>query len=240
MSYPPLFIFRNMNIVAIETSTTVCSAALFVDGQCVKSLVDTSGQNHARQLPLFVSQLLDESRAMNLHIDAVALSQGPGSYTGLRIGTALAKGLCYGHNIPLIAIDTLQLMAFSASRKIVIEPEVLLCPMIDARRMEVYTALYDNNLQPVTQVEAKIIGADSFADILAKRKVYFFGNGADKCKGILTVHNAVFIDGITPLAEDMSFLAKKLYDAREFADVAYFDPFYLKEFQATVAKNKVF
>ena len=229
-----------MNFLSIETSTSVCSAALLANEECIKTLIDTSGQNHARLLPLFVSEILDEAKHNNLTIDAIALSQGPGSYTGLRIGTAMAKGLCYGHNIPLLAIDTLQLMAFTARNAINPDNDTILCPMIDARRMEVYTALYDNKLLQLRETTAQIITTDSFADLLEKQKICFFGNGATKCKDIITSDNAIFLDNIVPQASDMGHIALTMYNNKRFADLAYFDPFYLKEFQATVAKNKIF
>lgn len=239
-----------MYFIAIETSTAVCSAALLHDAGCVKSFVDFESQQHARHLPLFVEQLLDEARKQDIKIDAVALSQGPGSYTGLRIGTATAKGLCYGLNVPLIAIDTLQLMACSVVSRwsLVVGRSMLelqtsnyklqtanckLRPMIDARRMEVYTALYDWELNRLTDVEARVID-ESFP---VEQPTYLFGDGSAKCKEVIASPNAVFIDDIHPLASDMGELAVKAYKEQRFADVAYFDPFYLKEFQATVARS---
>ena len=232
-----------MYSIAIETSTSVCSAALLHDAECLMFFVDRMGQNHARQLPLFVDDLLNEVRRQAISLDAVVLSQGPGSYTGLRIGTALAKGLCYGYGIPLIAVDTLQLMACSALKKLgAIEQDCLLNPMIDARRMEVYEGLYDSTLQRVGDVEARIIDAEYADDIVAQRgckKIFVFGNGSDKCKGVIDADRVVFVDDIVPLASDTGRLAVEAYENKQFADVAYFDPFYLKEFQATIAKNKV-
>ena len=226
--------------ISIETSTTVCSAALVDAEQCLLSLVDTEGQNHARQLPLFIDELLSYARQHQVKIDAVALSQGPGSYTGLRIGTAMAKGLCYGMRIPLLAIDTLQIMALAATQTINNIPDnALLCPMIDARRMEVYTAIYNQQAQRQTDTEAKIIDADSFADIFQQHQVFFFGNGAAKCRNVITADNAKFIDNIYPLANNMGLLAQQAFETKTFADVAYFDPFYLKEFQPTTPKAKV-
>ncbi len=231
-----------MFYISIETSTSVCSAALLNNTECVTEHIDYSGQNHAKLLPLFVEQLLDEVKKRQIKLDAIALSQGPGSYTGLRIGTALAKGLCYGMNIPLIAIDTLRLMTANvlySSEKTLFDNS-LLCPMIDARRMEVYTALYDANLNKISPTEAKIIDQESFAEQLKEHKICFFGSGADKCRDIITDANAVFVPNIVPKASDMGALATEAFDNKQFADVAYFDPFYLKEFQATIAKNKIF
>lgn len=223
-----------MKILCIETSTNICSAAISIDGKC-SALLQSSEGNHAEKLPVFIDQLL---KANTGPLQAVAISQGPGSYTGLRIGTATAKGVCYGLNIPLIAIDTLQIMASAAINKLNNE-NALLCPMIDARRMEVYCALYDRQLKRQTDITAEIITADSFARQLNDNKIYFFGNGADKCKPILISSNAAFIDGITPNAEYMCSLAEVAFLNRKFEDTAYFDPFYLKEYQAIVSKNKI-
>lgn len=231
-----------MFYIAIETSTTVCSAALLEDNKCLNEQIDYSGQNHAKLLPLFIDQILKEVKNKDIKLDAIALSQGPGSYTGLRIGTALAKGLCYGMQIPLIAIDTLQLLCANViySNEVSVFDNAILCPMIDARRMEVYTALFDNQLNKISGAEAKIIDETAFTEELEGHKIYFFGNGADKCRSLITHPNAIFISNIVPQAKDMGILATEAYKKQQFADVAYFDPFYLKEFQATIAKNKIF
>lgn len=223
-----------MKILCIETSTNICSAAVSIDGKC-SALLQSHEGNHAEKLPVFIDELMrDEPNSL----DAVAVSQGPGSYTGLRIGTATAKGVCYGLNIPLIAIDTLQIMVSAALNKYNIEAD-LLCPMIDARRMEVYCALYNQQLKRQTEITAEIITADSFAPQLENNKICFFGNGADKCKHVITSENAIFIDGITPDAQYMCNLAQEAFINRQLADTAYFDPFYLKEYQAIVSKNKI-
>ena len=169
----------------------------------------------------------------------MAVSSGPGSYTGLRIGVSLAKGLCFGLDIPLIAVPTLDCLASQAIRQNGGASDGLYCPMLDARRMEVYAALYDSALQTVRPVAAEVIDASSYASFLAEGKVYFFGNGADKCKSLLTAPNACFIDSVSPLATGMIPLSLRAFAAHRFENVAYFEPFYLKEFQATVAKNKV-
>ncbi|MBQ3929673.1 MAG: tRNA (adenosine(37)-N6)-threonylcarbamoyltransferase complex dimerization subunit type 1 TsaB [Paludibacteraceae bacterium] len=227
-------------ILNIDTSTTVCSVALSAGGECLSMRKDESGNSHSRVIGVFTQQLLQEADSNGWKVAAVALSQGPGSYTGLRIGTSFAKGLCYGMDIPLIAIPTLKIMAWAVAQKLKMEDvhtDALLCPMIDARRMEVYSAVYDMELNEVEAVSAKIIDHESFSNLLANRKIYFFGNGSNKCKDAITSHNATFIDGVNPLATDMAVMAHEAYNKKEFADVAYFEPFYLKDFIATKPKR---
>ena len=227
-------------ILNIDTSTTVCSVALSAEGECLSIRKDESGNNHSRVIGVFTQQLLQEAESKGWKVAAVALSQGPGSYTGLRIGTSFAKGLCYGMDIPLIAIPTLKIMAWAVAQRLKAEgvhSDALLCPMIDARRMEVYSAVYDMELNEAEAVSAKIIDQESFSDLLANRKIYFFGNGSNKCKDAITSHNATFIDGVNPLATDMAVMAHEAYNKKEFADVAYFEPFYLKDFIATKPKR---
>ncbi len=170
---------------------------------------------------------------------AVAVSCGPGSYTGLRIGVSTAKGLCYGLGIPLIAINTLTLMAHTAIKASSDAEGFLFCPMIDARRMEVYAAIYRGDGSLCREASADIICSDSYGEFLSAKPVCFFGNGAEKCKTVLTHFNAHFIDEIVPLAENMDELARKKYDSGEVEDLAYFEPFYLKEFRATVPKKLI-
>lgn len=229
-----------MLILHIETSTSVCSVALSENGVCLLQKINAEGQNHAKLLSLFIDEILTLVKKEGKKIDAVSISQGPGSYTGLRIGTATAKGLCYGMDIPLIAIDTLQIMAHGAMRTEQIPENALLCPMIDARRMEVYNAFYTAKLERVGNVEATIVDENTFADQLQANAIYFCGNGADKCQHIILHENARFVAGINPEAIDMIALAEAKYAAKDFADIAYFDPFYLKEFQATVSKKNLF
>lgn len=223
-----------MTILHIETSTRVCSAALTVGGVPVASLINREEGNHARQLPLFVEQLLQEARNRQLKIEAVALSEGPGSYTGLRIGASTAKGVCYGLHVPLLPVPTTEVLCASlaATKADQIPADAWLCPMIDARRMEVYTALYDHNLSPQTPVEAKIVDADCWADVLAERPVVFFGDGAAKCKEVITLGNAVFVDDVVPEAQYMGMLAEMMAadPNRADIDIAYFDPLYVKDF----------
>lgn len=229
-----------MTILCIETSTRVCSAAIAVDGVCVAHRIDYEGE-HAKMLGIFVDELLAELSAQGKQPDAVALSQGPGSYTGLRIGTSLAKGICYGRAIPLLPIDTLAVMVEGCKWQVAsgkLQPAGYMLPMIDARRMEVYDALYDAQGQRQSEVEATVVNESSFADWLAAGPVYYFGDGAAKCQSVLTHKNAHFINGIVPDARYMAALAEQAYQEGKTADVAYFDPFYLKEFQAVVSKVK--
>lgn len=225
-------------ILNIETSTNVCSAALAIDGRVAWEKTSYEGHSHATLLGVYVEEALHEMQAKGGTLDAVAVSSGPGSYTGLRIGVSLAKGLCFGLGIPLLSIPTLKLLAHTAIQTRPID-DALYCPMIDARRMEVYAALFDSQLRPVRPAQADIVAETSYAEYLSAGKVCFFGDGAAKCQPVLTQPNALFLENIYPLAANMARLAEEAYAAKQFEDVAYFEPFYLKEFQATIAKNKV-
>ncbi len=225
-----------MTILNIETSTNVCSVAVSANGKCIFSRMNADGMNHATMLSPFIDEAL-KFLAPNKP-DAIAVSGGPGSYTGLRIGVSTAKGLSYGLEIPLIAIDTLEIMTLKAKERIEnLQQNSLLCAMIDARRMEVYSAFYDFNGNLFRKVSADIIDENSYADFLENNTIYFFGNGSPKCKAILTHTNAIFIDEIVPLAENMIPLAEKAFLDQKFADVAYYEPFYLKEFYTTAPKS---
>jgi len=227
-------------ILNIETSTPVCSVALSKDGAVIFNQQDNEGPSHTEKLGVFIQEALDFAEKNELKLDAVAVSCGPGSYTGLRIGVSTAKGLCYGLNIPLIAVPTLKVMACALLFDPATDEEALLCPMIDARRMEVFATIYDRALQEVKPTSADIIDENSYLEYLEKQKVIFFGNGADKCSSTITHTNAAFISGISPLAGNMMALAEMDFRQENFVDVAYFEPFYLKEFVATTPKNKVF
>ena len=229
-----------MTILNIETSTTCCSAAITIDGKPVASVEQLANANHASQLPVFIQQLLHEANVNGWHLDAVALSQGPGSYTGLRIGASTAKGICYGLNIPLIPVDTLQVLCASVPSG-VLPDNALLCPMLDARRMEVYTALYQQQgtqLSTICEVQAMIIDADAFAQTLAQQPVYFFGNGAAKCQSVITHPNAHFVDNVVPQAQCMGLLAEMQPNSLDVKQMAYYEPFYLKEFVAAPSHIK--
>ena len=226
-------------LLAIETSTKVCSLALSANGEVVFERIHAEGISHASHLGVFASEAVNFAKEKNLKIDAVAVSSGPGSYTGLRIGVSEAKGLCFGFGIPLIAISTLQLLASQAIHHLQPAVHSLYCPMIDARRMEVYAAIYDENLNEIRAVQADIVEENTYQTYLEENTVVFFGDGANKCKSVIQSSNAVFLDDVYPEAKAMIPLAEKAFIAKNFVDVAYFEPFYLKEFQATVAKNKL-
>lgn len=224
-------------ILHIETSTQVCSVALSEDGQCIFSKTDFEGPSHAVTLGVYVDEALSFADSHAIPLDAVAVSCGPGSYTGLRIGVSMAKGICYGRNLPLIGIPTPEVMCVPLLLDEELPEDALLCPMIDARRMEVYAALYDRALHPVHEIEAVIIDESSYEDYLNRGPVYFFGNGAAKCKEKIMHPNARFVEDIHPLAKWMFPLAEKAFARGDFKDVAYFEPFYLKEFVASKPKK---
>ncbi len=226
-------------ILNIETATEVCSVAVSKDKEIIFLREEEKGPSHAVLLGQFVNEAIEYLRSVNIQPNAVAVSCGPGSYTGLRIGVSEAKGLCFGLDIPLISLNTLKIMAYGVRKNSNPEDGVLLCPMIDARRMEVYDVLYNNELQEIKSVSADIIEEGSFDKYLNENKILFFGNGADKCKAVLSHPNAVFLDNIHPHASYMADLADEAYRNTSFVDVAYFEPFYLKEFVATTPKNKV-
>jgi tRNA threonylcarbamoyladenosine biosynthesis protein TsaB len=226
-------------LLHIETSTPVCSVALSLKGEILFERVSFGGPSHAALSGVYTEEALAVLNGLGLKPDAVAVSSGPGSYTGLRIGVSLAKGLCFGYRIPLISVPTLEIMAARVIRQ---SPaaDSLYCAMLDARRMEVYAALFDAARRPVRSTRADIVTADTYAAFLDSRTVCFFGSGAAKCKELITSPHAVFVDDVHPLAADMVALAEDLFHAGKFEDTAYFEPFYLKEFMATTARNKVF
>ncbi len=228
------------SILHIETSTSACSVAVSEDGQNIFRKEDLKGPSHAVSLGVFVDEALSFADSHALPLDAVAVSCGPGSYTGLRIGVSMAKGVCYGRNLKLIGIPTLKVLCVPVLLyHDELPDDALLCPMIDARRMEVYAAVYDRALRPVRDIAADIVDEHSYADYLQEHPVYFFGNGAAKCKEKLTHPNARFIDDIQPLASMMFPLAEKAIAEGRFEDVAYFEPFYLKEFVAGTPKKLI-
>jgi len=221
-------------ILLIESSSQTCSAAISIDGKLVWNRENNALSSHSAVLGVFAAEAVRFVQANHWKLDAVAVSEGPGSYTGLRIGVSLAKGLCYGMDIPLIALPTLKVMATRLSPS-----ESYLCPMIDARRMEAYAALYDGNLNEIEPVRAIIIDENLYSEALAQKEIIFFGSGADKCKNIIRSPNAIFRSEIYPLASDMAGEAEIAFVTKSYVDTAYFEPFYLKEFQATIPKNKV-
>ena len=224
-------------ILSIETSTDVCSVAMSENGQCIFKKEDHSGPNHAVSLGVFVDEALSFTDNHAIPLGAVAVSQGPGSYTGLRIGVSMAKGICYGRDVPLLAVPTLEVMAVPVLLNHEIEEDALLCPMIDARRMEVYSAIYDRALKPQRETRADIVDGDTYREFLDRHPVYFFGNGAAKCMETINHPNAHLIKGIEPLAKYMFPLAERRWVQKEYEDVAYFVPFYLKDFVAKTPKK---
>lgn len=227
------------NILNIETSTDVCSVALTSEGQVLDHRENYEGQTHATLMSQYVKEMLDYARSRELKLDAVAVSIGPGSYTGLRIGLSEAKGLAFGLQVPLIGVNTLQLLTVSTMfNHFIDEDEALYVPMIDARRMEVYTAVYNTALEAVLEPQAMILDEHSFEDLLdSGHTLIMMGNGSDKAKQLFTSRGVRFIDGIKPVAVDMLALAERAWREQRFIDVAYSTPLYLKEFQATRPKN---
>lgn len=220
-------------ILQLETSTTSCSVALAQDGKVLSYKTINQRNIHAEVITVFIDEIFANNHLKYNELDAVSVSAGPGSYTGLRIGVSTAKGLCFSLDKPLISVETLLAMAagYLARFHKLTEENFLLCPMIDARRMEVYTALFDQDLKQIEPTSAKIIDAESFKTILDQHKIIFFGDGAAKCSTVLSQYsNAVFIDDFFNEAVDMTTLSAEKFLLQQFEDVAYFEPFYLKDF----------
>ena len=227
-------------ILNIETSTDVCSVAISDSGQVIFNKEDHSAPNHAVKLGVYVDEALDFLDSHGLPLEAVAVSCGPGSYTGLRIGVSMAKGICYGRGVKLIAVPTLELMAVPVLLGEHPEDEdALIVPMLDARRMEVYAEVLDRALKVVRPIQADIVDADTYKEYLDQHHVYFFGNGAAKCMETINHPNAHLVEGIEPLAKNMAPLAEKRFVEGKFEDVAYFVPFYLKDFVAKMPKKLI-
>ena len=227
-------------ILNIETSTSVCSVCLAENGKKIIGKETYEKNAHSKILTVFIETLFKDINLTVKDIDAVAVSKGPGSYTGLRIGVSAAKGIAYGAGIPLISVSTLQNMAWGAKRKLTVNNNDLLAPMIDARRMEVYTQLFDCEINATNDITAEIIDENFLNDELINKKIYFFGDGASKCKDIITHKNAVFIDNLHPSAGYMIPFSEKAFKEQKFEDVAYFEPFYLKNFVATIPKKNIY
>lgn len=228
-------------ILNIESATTVCSVSLAKDGHLLALKEINGDYSHAENLTLFIADVCQQAHLQLSDVDAIAVSKGPGSYTGLRIGVSTAKGLCYSLTKPLIAINTL----FSMTQDVALSEvggnhsATLFCPMIDARRMEVYCAIYDAELKCIKETAAEIIDENSFAELLSKNKLLFFGDGAFKCCEVLSKNkNALFLDTIVPSAKSMIMLSEKAFNEKKFEDVAYFEPFYLKDFVAGKKKGE--
>ncbi len=232
-------------ILLIETGTDICSVGIARDGELLSLRESDRGRDHARQVAAFVDEALEEMGLQPEALDAVAVGKGPGSYTGLRIGVSFAKGLCYGIGRPLIAIGSLDALTEVAREDyeagiVDVErwDEATLCPMVDARRMEVYTQLFNAAGEAVSEVEAKIIDDESFRDERTSgRPFVIFGNGAAKCSEVL--EGATLID-VAPSARGLARLAEEAFVAQKFEDIAYFEPFYLKDFVVTTSKKKLF
>lgn len=228
------------NILNIETSTEVCSVALTSDGMVLEHREDYEGRNHALLLSGFIEEMMQYATPRGIKIDAVAVSIGPGSYTGLRIGLSEAKGLCFGLDVPLIGIDTLKILVVATMFGNYIDENSYYVPMIDARRMEVFAGVYDSALQEVMPARPVILTPDSFSEYLGQgRKLVFVGNGAEKAANLIKHPDVVYIPRVKPAAVDMLALSEMAFRKGDFIDIAYSTPNYLKEFQATTPKKKI-
>ena len=216
-------------ILCIETGTDICSVGIAENGELVSLRESDEGRDHARKVGVFVDEILKENRLDPDDLDAVAVGKGPGSYTGLRIGVSFAKGLCYGLRKPLVAVGSLDALEDWE--------RAVLCPMVDARRMEVYTQLFDAQGRPLTEVSAEVVDVGSFSTWRAKGPFVIFGSGAAKCADVLS--DAVLVH-VAPSARGLARLAQTAFDGGDFADLAYFEPFYLKDFVVTTSRKKLF
>jgi len=225
-------------LLFLETATQICSVALAEDGVLLSIKESDSSNSHSSLLTTFIQDIVAEAEIKLQDLDGIVISKGPGSYTGLRIGVSAAKGLCYSLDKPLIAVNTLQSMAAGICREAG-DINALFCPMIDARRMEVYTALFDKQNNELEATSAKIIDENSYGELLNDHTIYFGGDGAEKCKSVLSLNsNARFLDDFRISAKDMIKIAFQKFRARQFEDVAYFEPYYLKDFIAGIPKVK--
>ncbi|WP_044400084.1 tRNA (adenosine(37)-N6)-threonylcarbamoyltransferase complex dimerization subunit type 1 TsaB [Lacinutrix sp. Hel_I_90] len=221
-------------ILSIETATTNCSVSLSKDGETLLLKEDYSANySHAERLHVFIDAVLKDANIQRSQLSAIAVSKGPGSYTGLRIGVSAAKGLCYALDIPLIAVSTLEALAHQVK-----VTNGIIIPMLDARRMEVYSAIFSKDYKLLRAIEAQILDAQSFQDYLQSETGYFIGNGVEKTKALITHKNATFIEGRLPSANEMSLIAYTKYKKNDTEDVAYFEPYYLKDFVALKPKPK--
>ena len=215
-------------ILCLETSTTNCSVSISVDGKTIEIQEDNNNKySHAEKLHLFIDEVLTKSGILKSSLQAIAVSKGPGSYTGLRIGVSAAKGLCFALGIPLISIPTLEAL----SCQVIIDNGVII-PMLDARRLEVYSAVFSSENNQIRETKAEVLDENSFLDFLETSKVHFIGDGVEKFKSICKHKNAIYIDGKLPSANQMGALAEIKYKKSDIEDVAYFEPYYLKDFIA--------
>lgn len=221
-------------ILNIETATKNCSVSLAKNGAIIAwREVNTGSYSHAEQLHVFIAEIMEESRLDFDNLNAIAVSKGPGSYTGLRIGVSTAKGLAFAQNIPLISVSTLRTLALQVT-----DDYDFIVPMLDARRMEVFAQVFDNDKQAISKTTATIIDENSFSDYLSKGKVLFLGDGAEKCKAVITHKNAYFVSDYFPSARAMHTVSYAKYKAKDFEDTAYFEPFYLKNFMGLKLKDR--
>lgn len=226
-------------ILHIESATSGCSVAVSDEGQLVFNKEDNSGKGNAVTLGVLVDEALSLVDSRGLKLDAVAVSEGPGSYTGLRIGVSMAKGICYGRGLKLIPVPTLKLLCVQPLLSMDLPDDALLCPMIDARRMEVYAAIYDRALNPVREIQADIVDSQTYKAFLDGHPIWFLGDGSAKCREAIDHPNAHFIEDMNPQARWMFPLAEQSLNRGETADVAYFEPYYLKDFVAAKPKKLI-
>jgi len=225
-------------ILNIETTTFICSVALSKNGEAISLKENKQNLQHGRLLTVFINQILKENKIQAIDLDAVAISAGPGSFTGLRIGTAVAKGFCYATGIPLIAINTLEALVQAVIPIYKNEKNTLFCPIINLRGVEIHAALFNKNNQLILEPSIIQLHKESFSSFLKKHKIYFFGTGFGKCKQFLTTHsNAKFLPNINASAAYMSELSEKTFNQKKFQDIAYFSPNYLKDFVPTKPKK---
>ena len=233
-------------ILHLDTSTQVCTVALSTDGKLLGIRENDDERTHSRKLSVYIQELFKENGLHAGALDAVAVGLGPGSYTGLRIGVSTAKGLAYGSGLPVIGIGTLDILLQGALQNDEVKnllrryPSALLCPMIDARRMEVYTCLCNREGIRIEEVRARVVDRDSYRERLLESPIIFFGNGAEKCREKIRDKNARFVENIVPSARFMIPLAERSWQQKNFENVAYFEPFYLKDFVATIPRDKLF
>lgn len=228
-----------INILCIDTSTDTCSVVLGNEGGVLYERVSLNERDHSAKAGLFVDEILTAAERDGIaKIDAVAVCSGPGSYTGLRIGVSLAKGICYGYNVPLLSVDSLKMMALAVLEKQSFPEGAILCPMIDARRMEVYASLWSTDMTSVRNAEADILNSASYNEY-ADKPFYYFGTGAEKCQSVLDNENQHYVADVSPMAHMLLKPSLAAFAKDAFEDVAYFEPFYLKQFQTTVSKKNV-
>lgn len=225
-------------ILCIDTATDICSVALAENGVVTAFIDSEKERSHAKMLAVFIDELLKRTSTTIADLDAIGISMGPGSYTGLRIGVSTAKGLCYGANKPLLAISTLKAMCYGIDRHFIEnQKDYYYCPMIDARRMEVYTCLYNKEYRNVTEIHALVVDNESLRNYLDEKPILFFGSGSEKLTSVIVHQNALFYNGYNHSSCHMAQIAEEKYSQKQFEDVAYFEPFYLKDFVATVPKK---